>query len=49
MLDLLLPELLPEPLPEPEPEPEPPEPERPLLPLDVLAVPAEAAVAPLLP
>ena len=46
MLDLLLPELLPEPLPEPEPEPEP---ERPLLPLDVLAVPAEAAVAPLLP
>ena len=45
MLDLLLPE----PLPEPEPEPELPEPERPLLPLDVLAVPAEAAVAPLLP
>lgn len=46
MLDLLLPE----PLPEPEPEPEPPEPEpEPLLPLDVLAVPAEAAVAPLLP
>ena len=44
MLDLLLPE----PLPEPEPELEPPEPE-PLLPLDVLAVPAEAAVAPLLP
>ena len=47
MLDLLLPE----PLPEPEPEPEPPEPEPPLplLPPDVLAVPAEAAVAPLLP
>ena len=39
----------PEPLPEPEPEPEPPEPKLPLLPLDVLAVPAEAAVAPLLP
>ena len=48
MLELLLPEPLAEPEPEAEP-PELPEPERPLLPLDVLAVPAEAAVAPLLP
>ena len=47
MLDLLLPDPLPEP--EPELEPPEPEPELPLLPLDVLAVPAEAAVAPLLP